>query len=191
MHMETTDYNKQATDFLEKHGLTFKAEFVGKNCPPWAGDTERKTKHGCPKCGVVHGWEYRITLAKGRQSISFPFWNSWADTHIDCPKGKYEVGNWVWFEDKKIPTELLLKNVADTGSKLPSAFALPPSAYDALASISPNTYCETSFEDWCDEFDYDKDSRRAEAMHKRCMEFALQLRQFFTDAEIEDLREIQ
>lgn len=172
MHMETTDYNKQATDFLEKHDLTFKAEFVGKNCPPWAGDTELKTKHGCPKCGGMHGWEYRITMAKGRQSISFPFWNSWADCYNEVRGGKqYINGQWVYFEARRVPKV--------------------PSAYEVLATISPNTYCETSFEDWCDEFDYNKDSRRAEAMHKRCMEFALQLRQFFTDAEIADLREIQ
>ena len=180
--METMDYNKQATDFLDKHGLTFEAEFVGKNCPPRAEGTDRKTKRSCTKCGGVHGWEYRITLLEtavredGKmrhvREISFPFWNSWADCYNEVNGGKqYINGRWVYFETKR---------------------ALEvPSAYDVLSSISSDTYCETSFEGWCDEFGYDKDSRRAEAMHKRCMEFALQLRQFFTDAEIEDLREIQ
>jgi len=187
--MTTTDYQKQATDFLERFGLTFKAEFIGKTCPPWGG-SDRKTRHSCPKCGDVHGWEWRITIERGQAAFSFPFWNSWNDTHFqpkttsdphgERPLSKREYvrdgAGWVLNQPgKRTPDEWIAK---------------PPTAYDALACISSSGYCETDFAAWCAEFGYDTDSRRAEAQHRECMALALKMRQFFTAEELEALAEI-
>lgn len=66
-----------------------------------------------------------------------------------------------------------------------------PSAYDVLACISGDTYCPATFKEFCDEYSYDMDSRKAEAQWKRCKRFAEKLQAFFTAQEIEALQEIQ
>lgn len=80
--MQTTDYNKQAQDFLDKYGIKFRATLSDSKTPQWAG-------------GDKHGHHYRVTLSKGKrgqgvkfgQHITFDFWGSIADAEA----GKTEV----------------------------------------------------------------------------------------------------
>lgn len=65
-----------------------------------------------------------------------------------------------------------------------------PTAYDVLACVSGDIYCPESFEEFCGEYGYDEDSRRAEAVFRRCDVFAQRLRNFFTQEEQEALVEI-
>lgn len=176
--MTTTDYQKQAIDFLSRFNLTFQAEFVGKTCPPFA----TKTPHGkCPTCGDTHGWEWKITLSRGRRQLIFPFWNSFSDTH-------YEDGAKGWAEKRlaSVERQALIRNGVAAGH----GWALPPTAYDILACISSDHNCPETFEEWCAEFGYDTDSRRAEAVYRRCKDFAYKLIRFFTSEELAALSEI-
>ena len=135
-----TDYQKQANDFLKKHGLTLKAipTDSGK-CPPFCDG-----KH-------IHGDEHKITIRRGRQSISFKFWNSLNDS-----------------QNGKAPT-----------------------AYDVLACISSDSSCPETFEDFCGDYGYDEDSRKAEKTFKILSAFARKLCAFFSEEELTDLSEIQ
>ncbi len=64
--------------------------------------------------------------------------------------------------------------------------------YGVLACISGDIYYPDTFEEFCSEYGYDADSRKAEATFNRCHEFAIRLREFFaTDEEQEALAEIQ
>lgn len=63
--------------------------------------------------------------------------------------------------------------------------------YDVLACISSDVYCADDFEDWCGDLGYDSDSRKAEATWDRCHTFKLKLVRFFTEAELNQLSEIQ
>jgi hypothetical protein len=67
-----------------------------------------------------------------------------------------------------------------------------PSAYDVLACISGDSYCaDQSFAEWCGDYGEDVDSIRALQTFRRCSAFAKRLRAFFTEAELEQLSEIQ
>lgn len=67
-----------------------------------------------------------------------------------------------------------------------------PSEYSILSCISGDIHCPESFEDFCSEYGYDEDSRKAYAMWERCAEFGRTLRGFFRDGEeMEALSEIQ
>jgi hypothetical protein len=66
-----------------------------------------------------------------------------------------------------------------------------PSAYSVLACISGDAYCPDTFEMFCSEYGYDEDSRKAEAIFKRALEFSRKLNDFFSEEEIEKLGEIQ
>jgi len=65
-----------------------------------------------------------------------------------------------------------------------------PTAYDALACISSDVHCPETFEEFCGDYGYDTDSRKAEKTFQRVSAFSRKLRSFFTDDEIEALSEI-
>ncbi len=45
-----------------------------------------------------------------------------------------------------------------------------------------------TFEDWAEDFDYDTDSRKAEATYRQCLETGLKLRAAFGDSALTELR---
>ena len=66
-----------------------------------------------------------------------------------------------------------------------------PTPYDVLACISGDICTPDTFKDFCAEYGYDDDSRKALATFKRCTKFAASLRAFFPDGpEREALAEI-
>jgi hypothetical protein len=46
-----------------------------------------------------------------------------------------------------------------------------------------------TFEDWCSDYGYDSDSRKAESIWKSCDEIGRNLARAFTAQELEELRE--
>jgi hypothetical protein len=66
-----------------------------------------------------------------------------------------------------------------------------PTACDALACISSDATCPDNFEDFCAEYGYETDSRKAETLFRRVSKFAARLQAFFTSDELEALAEIQ
>jgi len=67
-----------------------------------------------------------------------------------------------------------------------------PTAYDALSTLaSDSTEYSNSFEEFCGEMGYDTDSITASKTWKAYSKLASRINDFFTDEEMEDLREIQ
>lgn len=66
-----------------------------------------------------------------------------------------------------------------------------PSAYDALTCVSSDAYTPEDFADFCSEYGYDEDSRKALNIFKRADRFARRIRAFFSEAELEQLSEIR
>lgn len=65
-------------------------------------------------------------------------------------------------------------------------------AYDALTTCSSEINCPDTFEDFCSEFGYEEDSRKAEKTFRALKKFSDKLKKFFGSKEIqEDLAEIQ
>jgi len=64
-----------------------------------------------------------------------------------------------------------------------------PTEYDVLTCIQK--YDAGSFENFCSEFGYDTDSRKAEKIYKAVVIEYDKVSNFFTDSEIEQLQEIQ
>lgn len=62
--------------------------------------------------------------------------------------------------------------------------------YSVLACLSSDLHCPDTFEEFCSEYGYDADSRKAEAIFKRASAFAKTLNAFFSDREKERLSEI-
>lgn len=56
--------------------------------------------------------------------------------------------------------------------------------YSCLTSCRSEYYCPKSFSDFCGELGYDEDSRKAEALHRACLEQSAKLEKIFTEEEI-------
>jgi len=66
-----------------------------------------------------------------------------------------------------------------------------PTAYDVLSCVSSETTIYDDFAEFCSEFGYDQDSRKAEQLWKTYDKQSRKLNDFFTEEELEDLRQIQ
>jgi len=66
-----------------------------------------------------------------------------------------------------------------------------PTPYDVLACISNDTYVYDNFEEFCDAYGYSNDSIRAFKTWKLYDKLSKRLNRFFTEKELEALREIQ
>lgn len=71
-----------------------------------------------------------------------------------------------------------------------SAYTGKPKTSDVIHSLLMDSEAaEESFEDWCSNFGYDSDSRKAERTYRACMETAKKMHRLFTEAELAELRE--
>jgi len=66
-----------------------------------------------------------------------------------------------------------------------------PTPYDVLTCVSSDSNVYDSFEDFCGEFGYDTDSRKAEGTWKKVKKFADRINAFFTETELEEFQEIR
>lgn len=77
------------------------------------------------------------------------------------------------------------------GSVSDAKRGLKPSSYDVLASIIGDADCPDTFEEFCEGYGYDEDSRKAKKTFRLANAFAKKLRKFFREEEITELQEIQ
>jgi hypothetical protein len=164
-----TDYDAQATAFLDKHGLKFTAtEYPAamQDAPEWSDSKPLRTKVGM----LAHGLRYRVKITRqsDHAGLSFDFWGSIAD---------------------RASIELAKTDFSAKAHQAARAARL--TAYSVLACLSSDVNCPETFDGFCDEYGYDSDSRKAEALFNRCRAFGIELRAFFTPEQREELAEIQ
>ena len=173
----TTNYEQQATEFLTATGTELKVEFK-ENGKHFKDDTETRDI-------------YKITLKKGERKYSFKFGQS--------------IINSQYYQDKIKERTYTLNGRCRTGgysindidkyngglgswNQLKLVKGTPPTAYDVLACLTK--YPVYSFEDFCNEYGYDKDSRKAFKTYKAVKREWENVAILFNDAELEQLREI-
>lgn len=182
-----TDYNKQATDFLASTNTTLKVvESIPQKATSWSKDDKDAHKH----------INYTITLKNKNHSYTFDFWGSIHDYEIvEAIRNCHPLSFQQTQEDYKIEdilkreklwprTRILKKEEIEILIKKEYL----PNAYDILACLFP--VYEDTFEDFCNSFGYDADSRTAEDTYKRCIEQDRQLCKLFSHEELEQLAEI-
>lgn len=196
-------YETQATEFLERHGITFRAVFMrhGKHFP---NDTDTRDIYEC-------------VLERNGRSVSFPFGQSISKSvykdesefkkyffnsnpHI---RGNVSVDD---FADAKrigvpsMPIDMAIKlarsyYLVNTGTRSSQNKALEgissfctPTACDLLACLTKSN--PGTFDNFCDEYGYDNDSRSAERTYNAVVQEWLKVSSFFTAEEIDELQEI-
>lgn len=171
-----TDYQKQAADFLSAHSLTFRAVYVGEDCPTFCEDAAKGDALvvGTFPCkNHIHGSHWRLTLSgEKRGHFTVDYWDSYNDAknrHDHKKAAKF----WEAPRDR---------------AKRIGAKPASPTPYDMLACIEKND--PGTFEDFCGDFGYDTDSRRAETVYQAVVKQYRQLARFLTPEELTEAQEI-
>ncbi len=185
--METrTDYDKQSQDFLDRANVSFAVVLIGSDCPMFCEDKGKGKDldkvDTYPRKSHIHGKHYRATF--GRVNIdaqnanhktgtfTVDYWNSYADEeHNKLGSPAYRNGE---------------TGIMFLGSRNKKRTVKP---YDVLTCVQKSD--PGTFEDFCADFGYDNDSRKAERVYRAVVEEWRKVRSFFTEAEIEALQEIQ
>jgi hypothetical protein len=160
------DYIGQAELFLQDTEVSLTVNFM-KHDVYFHDDTEKRDI-------------YKITLTRGQREYSFTFGQSIADSRHYIDKD---------LKHKPIITEEKALRLF-TGIELTRATVkgIPPNSYDILACLTK--YDVGSLEDFCSEFGYDVDSKKAEKIYiSVCKEWE-GIQRIWTDKEIEILQQI-
>jgi len=178
------DYEKQANDFLKSTNTEFKVEFL-KYDKHFESDKENRDI-------------YTVTLKRGGREFSFNFGQS-----INC--------SMQW-----IPITIYAKNlhskenyprlIGESKSKALQSVGIytfslnqndfvknenfsEPTPYDVLSCLTK--YNPGTLKDFCDEFGYDEDSKKAEKTYNAVLDEYKNVAMLWNDSEIEMLTEIQ
>ena len=167
-----TNYEKQATDFLEKTGCKMTITFK-ENRKYFPEDKETRDV-------------YDVKIERGKRKFKFEFGNSIADSQYyqdlqfsdrkytlngGCLTGRYRI-----VDMDRYSTYIKL---------MPGK---SPSEYSILSCLTK--YDPESFENFCSEYGYDEDSRTAERTYNAVVKEWQNVCMIWADDEIEELREI-
>ncbi len=174
---EVSSYEQQALDFLTKTDTALEVTFL-EHTKYWPDDKEARDI-------------YQFTLTRGSRSYSAKFGQSISSSlyqviTIDQPwnKNTYAIGitkKYTNYKDKIIKGK-------ESDARRWKGKELTPTAYDILACLT--TSDPGTFENFCSEYCYDTDSRKAEETYKAVKAEYLGLCALFTDKEMKELQEI-
>lgn len=200
-----SEYTERAEQFLKSHGLEFRSVLIGLDCPPFCKDAETETDLDkldvFPRKTHIHGKHYRCTISgPGRGHVSFDFWNSYADSEENAfnfggelrwnepsQSANYEGILTVSRENKYWDKYRGKRNIGYSVVH-PRGKRKTVAAYDLLACIQKSEV--STFENFCADFGYDSDSRKAEQTYHAVAKEWKKVQQFFTKEEIAQLQKI-
>lgn len=174
-----TNYEKQATDFLEKTGCKMTITYK-ENRKYFPEDKETRDV-------------YEVKIERGSRAWGFEYGNSIKDSEFVAVYGRNRY---------KIPSEMRTKSYSEitlyVKRNLQSDFSsakadhiirpVAPSEYSILSCLTK--YDPESFENFCNEFGYDEDSKTAERTYNAVVNEWQHVCMIWTDDEIEELQEI-
>lgn len=170
----TSEYEKQALDFLKETGTKLKVEFL-KHAKYWDEDETPRDIYQC-------------TFLRGNRHYTFTFGQSISDSKMykdRITKIRYYCDG---TEEKplgrgrKFSQEGLKKYCMEIPGR-------KPNAYDILTCLEkhdPETH-----QDFCDNFGYDVDSIRGLEIYEKVKDQYQQLAMMFSDDELDLMAEIQ
>lgn len=172
---ENMDYQKQATDFLKKTKTTFSAKkSENQSSPLWAKPEDK------------HGYKYDIVLERNGQVYKFNFWGSIADREKEEQTLSDYKKPLTWRNHVYFHYDMGYFN-AQAGLKKELKENPSPTAYDILACL--NKHEVGSLSDFCGDFGYDEDSKKATEIYLAVMEEGTNINRLFSDV-LEELQEI-
>jgi hypothetical protein len=193
VNTQPSEYEKQATELLAKFGVQFIAELIGNDCPQYCKDAQdnrdmdKLDKY--PRKTHIHGKHYRCFLTRAAKTVSFDFWNSYANEEENFfAFGNHDsLNNWVTGRENMYWDKYRIGKKYPSGPRIKKRII--PVAYDLLACLQKSDV--GTFQDFCGDFGYDTDSKRAESTYRAVCEEYRKVSSFFTPEELQALQEVQ
>lgn len=154
------EYIEQAEKFLKDSDTTFNIVWIG--CFPYLDDEEENRD------------VYSVTLSNDRHVYNFRFGDSIRNT-------QERLGTW------KPQRKMTVYEYERAKAKLKKAHK-KPTPYDVLACLTH--YDPDTFRNFCADFGYDEDSRKAEKIYLAVQDEWENVRKLFNDEQLEQLAEI-
>jgi len=178
MNTSISSYEQQAIDFLEKTGTTIDITF--KESGKYFDDDKDVRDI------------YTIVIKRKNRHYTFTFGNSIADSGFYYTMGQKKVS----IPREKIGDKHLLGYIKlhsggaflNNGKSDIIHYPKAPTAYAVLAALTKSD--PGSFEDFCFEYGYDTDSRRAEKTYKAVVDEYNNLTRLFSYEELQEMQEI-
>ena len=174
----SSNYTQQANVFLAKTGATIDIQYL-KHAKHFEDDKEARDI-------------YTVTIKRGTRSYTFNFGNSINDSGFYYTKGAQKIAIDRKYLDSPNLVSIIKQSDWDfmnNGKSDKIHKPKAPTAYSVLACLQK--YEVGEFEDFCSEFGYDTDSRKAEKVYNAVKDEYTQLCTIFSDEEIELMQEIQ
>lgn len=168
------EYDKQAQDFASKHRVTMQADYLGH----------------FPRLGEYAVAQFRVTLSReGKKDYTFQYSDSLRDSwkYIDCNGTKQHI------KTQGLPPKLSQKYWPNKGQQQKiGPFSLyptipSPSLYDILTCLTKSD--PGTFEDFCLEYGYDNDSRKALEVYFAVQKDWIECNNIFHDC-LDELQEV-
>lgn len=174
---EPSEYINQADKFLADTGTTIEINFKrhGKH---FNDDTQNRDVY---ECSLIRR-NRKFTFDFGNSVINSGIVHAWG---IDAPSFRH--GNVNCYASHYL--QIFLEGNYMTKDFKILEKRVKPSSYDILTCLTK--YDPDTFENFCSEFGYDTDSRKAEKTYKAVFNEWQNICMLFTDEEIEHLQEIQ
>lgn len=178
--MSTINYKQQAIDFLKKTGTRMYIEHVGCHpCADWEDNEPRD--------------HYAVTLYKykpGSICDKLPFDKTNEKPFAVMREYKFtfkdSLANTAARQKRRVYDNTVRATGMGFGAK-PGKWS-KPSPYDILACLT--SYDPGLFEDFCSDYGYEKDSRKAYKVYESVRDEYLHLARLFSDSELKLLGEI-
>lgn len=179
-----SEYEQKANNFLKRSNTEIKIEFGG--------------------CTINQDWKekeprnfYNVTLKNCRGEYNFVFWDSLNNTRKYNDKKKPQTLSEFYRQklEKKgrvIPPYTIgihKRLFVEIKNEYENECFPKPNAYDILACLCKSD--PSYFEQFCQEYGYDDDSRTAEKIYLACVKEYKLLERMFTTEQMEELCEIQ
>jgi hypothetical protein len=168
--------NEERLTAIEALGLTYSsAEFVPQSKSRNAGEKEPSLN-------------WRVMLKRNGVEIVTDYMQGigYLPKFGALPNTQYEYDAWrLAAEHGKLP------KVTSYGASLTSIELERPNVLDVLYSLTMDADAiDYAFDEWCANYGYDTDSRKAEATYKECLQIAIKLRRMVGDEGLHTLRAI-
>lgn len=193
---EVSEYDQQAIDFLKATGAKISSIYTGHR-PYWDDEKEFRAT-------------YMVTITReGKPAMAFqfgqPMTDSWKFLACSIHAAFHKPYNGTNAKNSMVSLFDLFKSAIESGDDGGKGFGRfanykgmsyqikkqekAPSDYDILSALTKYDPC--TFDDFCSEYGYDTDSRKAETTYQAVRKEFTDLSKIFTEEELDQMSEIQ